>query len=47
MLNSVLSLMVVLVLTNNSREVKGEILIDDMVDHVSEGFLGVKEAKLL
>ena len=37
----------VLVLANSGGEIKREVCIDDMVDGVGKGLLGVKEAELV
>ena len=47
MLDGILRLTIVLILMDGGRKIKGKVLVNDMVDPIGEGFLGVKKAKLL
>ena len=46
-LNGVFSFVEVLILANGSGEIEGKVRVDDMVDGVCKGFLGVKEVELV
>ena len=45
-LNGILGLVKVLVLMDGGREIKGEIRVDDVINHIGKGFLDVKKVKL-
>ena len=46
-LDSIFSFVEVLILVNGSGEIEREVCVDDMVDGVCKGFLGVKEVELV
>ena len=46
-LDGIFSFTEVLILVKGGREIEGEVRVDDVVDGVCKGFLGVKEVELV